>query len=68
LPRQHSIRWQPDRHSASILFHRSLAENIAYGRPGASMAAIEQAARLANAHEFILRLRRATARWSASAG
>lgn len=39
-----------------ILFHRSLAENIAYGRPGASLAAIEQAARLANAHEFILRL------------
>jgi ATP-binding cassette subfamily B protein len=39
-----------------ILFHRSLAENISYGRPGASMAAIEQAARLANAHEFILRL------------
>ena len=38
-----------------ILFHRSLAENIAYGRPGASMTAIEQAARLANAHEFILR-------------
>ena len=39
-----------------ILFHRSLAENIAYARPGASIAAIEQAARLANAHEFILRL------------
>jgi ATP-binding cassette subfamily B protein len=39
-----------------ILFHRSLAENIAYGRPGASMADIEQAARLANAHEFIQRL------------
>jgi ATP-binding cassette subfamily B protein len=39
-----------------ILFHRSLAENIAYGRPGASMTAIEQAARLANAHEFIQRL------------
>jgi ATP-binding cassette, subfamily B, bacterial len=39
-----------------ILFHRSLAENIAYGRPGASIAAIEHAARLANAHEFILRL------------
>ena len=37
-----------------ILFHRSLAENIAYGRPGAGMAAIEQAARLANAHDFIL--------------
>src|SRR5215467_13559829 len=27
-----------------ILFHRSLAENIAYGRPGASTTAIEQAA------------------------
>jgi ATP-binding cassette subfamily B protein len=39
-----------------ILFHRSLAENISYGRPGASQAAIEQAARLANAHDFILRL------------
>nr|WP_148636063.1 ABC transporter ATP-binding protein [Bradyrhizobium paxllaeri] len=39
-----------------ILFHRSLAENIAYGRPGASMAAIEQAARLANAYDFILHL------------
>lgn len=39
-----------------ILFHRSLAENIAYGRPGANVTAIEQAARLANAHEFILRL------------
>jgi ATP-binding cassette subfamily B protein len=39
-----------------ILFHRSLAENIAYGRPGAGMAAIQQAARLANAHDFIRRL------------
>jgi ATP-binding cassette subfamily B protein len=39
-----------------ILFHRTLAENIAYGRPGAGMEAIEQAARLANAHDFILRL------------
>ena len=39
-----------------ILFHRTLAENIAYGAPGASMDAIEQAARLANAHDFILRL------------
>jgi ATP-binding cassette subfamily B protein len=39
-----------------ILFHRSLAENIAYGRPGATMAEIEEAARLANAHVFIERL------------
>ncbi|WGS22346.1 MULTISPECIES: ABC transporter ATP-binding protein [unclassified Bradyrhizobium] len=39
-----------------ILFHRTLAENIAYGRPGAGMDVIEQAARLANAHDFIMRL------------
>ena len=39
-----------------ILFHRSLAENIGYGRPGSSRDAIEHAARLANAHEFIGRL------------
>jgi ATP-binding cassette subfamily B protein len=39
-----------------VLFHRSLAENIAYGKPGASLARIVQAAKLANAHEFIMRL------------
>lgn len=39
-----------------VLFHRSLEENIAYGRPNASMAEIEHAARLANAHDFIAHL------------
>ena len=39
-----------------ILFHRSLAENIAYARPGASQAEIEEAAKLASAHDFIMRL------------
>ena len=39
-----------------ILFHRSLAENIAYGRPGASAAEIARAAELANAAGFIERL------------
>ncbi|MEW9808060.1 ABC transporter ATP-binding protein [Mesorhizobium sp. ZMM04-5] len=39
-----------------ILFHRSLAENIAYSRPGASQEEIEHAARLASAHDFIARL------------
>jgi ATP-binding cassette, subfamily B, bacterial len=38
-----------------ILFHRSLAENIAYGRPDARPRDIEEAARHANAHEFISR-------------
>ncbi|PZQ17068.1 MAG: multidrug ABC transporter ATP-binding protein [Ancylobacter novellus] len=36
-----------------ILFHRTLAENIAYARPGATRAEIEGAARLANAHDFV---------------
>lgn len=36
-----------------LLFGGSIAENIAYGRPGASAAEIERAAREANAHDFI---------------
>ncbi|MFK3664224.1 ABC transporter ATP-binding protein [Ochrobactrum teleogrylli] len=39
-----------------ILFHRTLAENIAYARPGATQSQIEEAARLASAHDFITRL------------
>ncbi|MCV9906488.1 ABC transporter ATP-binding protein/permease [Brucella sp. HL-2] len=39
-----------------ILFHRTLAENIAYARPGATQAEIEHAAMLASAHDFIMRL------------
>ncbi|MCP8885089.1 ABC transporter ATP-binding protein/permease [Devosia sp. XJ19-1] len=39
-----------------ILFHRTLAENIAYGRPDASRAQIMEAAEQANAHEFIMSL------------
>jgi ATP-binding cassette subfamily B multidrug efflux pump len=38
------------------LLHRSIAANIAYGRPGATEAEIEAAARQAQAHEFILDL------------
>jgi ABC transporter fused permease/ATP-binding protein len=36
-----------------LLFGGSIADNIAYGKPGASAEEIEQAARQANAHEFI---------------
>lgn len=36
-----------------MLFHRSLSENIAYGRPGATQKEIEHVAKLAHAHEFI---------------
>lgn len=41
-----------------ILFHRSLAENISYARPGATRGEIEHAAMLANAHDFIAALPR----------
>ena len=37
----------------TALFHRSIAENIAYGKPDASMEEIKRAAELAHADEFI---------------
>lgn len=48
-------------HTASVdqqtfLFNTTVRENIAYGKPGASMAEIEAAARAANIHDFILTL------------
>jgi ATP-binding cassette subfamily B protein len=36
-----------------VLFHRSIAENIAYGRPEASREEIIEAARLAHVDEFV---------------
>lgn len=39
-----------------ILFHRSLADNIAYARPGATRKEVEAAAQRARAHGFITRL------------
>jgi len=38
------------------LFYGSVADNLRYGRPGASDAEVEAAARAAHAHEFIERL------------
>lgn len=40
----------------SILFNDSVANNIAFGTPGVSQADIERAARIANAHDFIMGL------------
>ncbi len=37
----------------ALLFHRTIAENIAYGRPDATMDEIREAARSANALDFI---------------
>ncbi|TAG23761.1 MAG: ABC transporter ATP-binding protein, partial [Rhodobacterales bacterium] len=40
----------------TAMFNRSARDNIAYGRPGASQEEIENAARLAQVHDFVLRL------------
>ena len=40
----------------ALLFHRSIAENISYGKPDASMEQIRRAAKQANALEFIEKL------------
>ncbi len=40
----------------SILFHDSIARNIGLGKPDASMDEIQEAAKIANAHDFILEL------------
>jgi ATP-binding cassette subfamily B protein len=37
-----------------FLFSRSIAENIAFGKPGATQEEIEDAARAAQAHDFIM--------------
>ena len=37
-----------------FLFSRTVAENIAFGKPGATQAEIEEAAKAAQAHDFIL--------------
>lgn len=54
---QHSLReaiaYVPQE---SSLFHRSVYDNIAYGRPGASKEEVLKAAKLANADEFIKKL------------
>jgi ATP-binding cassette, subfamily B, bacterial MsbA len=40
----------------TVLFDDTVSNNIAYGRPGASKAEVEAAARAARAHDFILGL------------
>lgn len=46
------ISWVPQE---SFLFSASIAENIALGRPGASRAEVEEAAKMAAIHDDILR-------------
>jgi ABC-type multidrug transport system fused ATPase/permease subunit len=40
----------------TVLFHGTIAENIAFGRPSATRQEIMEAAELANAHEFISKM------------
>ncbi|MFN4329033.1 MAG: ABCB family ABC transporter ATP-binding protein/permease [Limnobacter sp.] len=40
----------------TVLFNETIAYNIAYGRPDASQADIEQAARAAHVHDFVMSL------------
>ncbi len=51
-----------------FLFDGTVRENIAYGDPDASPEAIEEAAKLAEAHDFISALATATTPWSGSGG
>ncbi|NKB52602.1 MAG: ATP-binding cassette domain-containing protein [Rhizobiaceae bacterium] len=54
---QHSLRLQMGVVTQDTsLLHRSIRDNIAYGRPAASMMEIETAAKRAKAHEFIVDL------------
>ncbi len=41
----------------NLLFSSSIAENIAFGRPDATQEEIERAAKLAQAHDFILKMK-----------
>ncbi|MFD0915766.1 ABC transporter ATP-binding protein [Pseudahrensia aquimaris] len=41
----------------TALLHRSIKDNITYGKPDATDAEVEQAARRAKAHEFIVKLK-----------
>jgi ATP-binding cassette subfamily B protein len=57
-----SLRYQSVREQIALvlqdpfIFPYTVAENIAYGRPGATLDEIEAAAVAANAHDFIMRL------------
>lgn len=56
--REINVRWLRDQMSLvgqePVLFSGSIGDNIAYGFPGATQALIEEAARNANAHEFVM--------------
>jgi ATP-binding cassette subfamily B protein len=42
----------------TVLFHRSIKENISYGSPDATDEEIIAAAKMARCHDFILKLKK----------
>jgi subfamily B ATP-binding cassette protein MsbA len=52
----------------NILFSGTIADNIKYGRPGASHEEVIEAARAANAHEFISKLPQGYETWLGERG
>ncbi len=52
----------------TFLFPGSIAQNIAYGKPGASREELIYCARLANAHDFIMRMPDAYDTWVGERG
>jgi ATP-binding cassette subfamily B protein len=50
---RHAVSYVPQE---PLLFHRSVLENIAYGKPDATLEQVREAARLAFADEFISKL------------
>ncbi len=52
----------------NILFSGTIAENIKYGRPGSGQDEVEEAAKAANAHEFITSLPQGYETWLGERG
>ena len=52
----------------AMLFRASVGDNIAYGRPDATMDEIENAAHVAQAHDFVTSCPRATTPYWPNAG
>ena len=52
----------------NVLFSGTIAENIAFGQPSVDMAAVEAAAKVANAHEFVSKFSQGYQTWVGERG
>jgi ABC-type multidrug transport system fused ATPase/permease subunit len=57
---QYNLRWLRQHigvvSQEPVLFHTTIKENILFGKPDVTQDQIEQAAMMANAHDFIMQL------------